>query len=486
MSTKNKVKTLAYLKKPVILSQTAVIVDSLKLFHRLIAIADREVSLQESLTFELTQFPLSLFDHKQCMRKPNKAILGKHLKQLSDVIEPADLNTKLIIDGGWLLYQCSFTPGETFGSIAHKYVTYVKNFQKDVSIVFDGYQSSPKDHDHKRRATSFSSNMIISHNTPCTISKARLLANSHNKSQLILLLSTVFTSNGIEVLIADDNADTLIVKTAIRHGQIKDVEVRAEDTDVLCLLIHHCLTAKNKVFITTSDGAHSINKIRENLTDTELKHLLISHSFSGCDTVSSIYGFGKVKVFKIFSRNDAPEDAFEIFNDLQACKENICRAGEILFQYIYNQVGISLNQQRFEKYNKLIANGKFKPEKLPPTPGAANQHALRAYLQYCDWLLLESQSLNPTDYGWTFTDSFEPVGFIQPIAPESILQFISCNCQVDSTEPSCSTNRCSCRKYGMRCIPACGNYHGLNFDNSASNLEDGDSSHDNEPDQEDI
>ena len=38
----------------------------------------------------------------------------------------------------------------------------------------------------------------------------------------------------------------------------------------------------------------------------------------------------------------------------------------------------------------------------------------------------------------------------------------------------------------MRCMPACGNCHGLNCDNSASNLEDGDGSHDNEPDQEDI
>ena len=32
----------------------------------------------------------------------------------------------------------------------------------------------------------------------------------------------------------------------------------------------------------------------------------------------------------------------------------------------------------------------LKPEKLLPTSGAAMQHELRAYLQYHDWLLLES------------------------------------------------------------------------------------------------
>ena len=107
-------------------------------------------------------------------------------------------------------------------------------------MVFDGYKPSPKDHDHKRRAKYYSSNIILNHNTPCTVSRARFLANSHNKTQLISLLSDVFQANGVEVLIAEDDADTLIVKTAIRYGITKDVEVRVEDTDVICLLVHHC------------------------------------------------------------------------------------------------------------------------------------------------------------------------------------------------------------------------------------------------------
>ncbi len=110
-----------------------------------------------------------------------------------------------------------------------------------------------------------------------------------------------------------------------------------------------------------------------------------------------------------------------------------------LFQYLYKQLEVPLDQIRYEKYNTLIAKGVFKPEKLPPTSGTAIQHALRAYLQYHDWLLLDSQTLDPTEYGWTYTTTYEPVGSHQSIAPESLLQFISCNCQVASIQGSCNT-----------------------------------------------
>ena len=94
------------------------------------------------------------------------------------------------------------------------------------------------------------------------------------------------------------------------------------------------------------------------------------------------------------------------------------------------------------------------------TAGAAVQHALRAYIQYRDWQLLQSQSLDPREYGSAFTGTFEPVGAAEPIAPSTILQFISCNCQLTSDENGCGNNRCTCKRYGMKCIPACGNCHG--------------------------
>ena len=62
------------------------------------------------------------------------------------------------------------------------------------------------------------------------------MANSHNKTQLISLLSDVFQASGVEVLIAENDADTLIVKTAIIYGITKDVEVRVEDTAHCCYL----------------------------------------------------------------------------------------------------------------------------------------------------------------------------------------------------------------------------------------------------------
>ena len=72
---------------------------------------------------------------------------------------------------------------------------------------------------------------------------------------------------------------------------------------------------------------------------------------------------------------------------LKATKEEISEAEVKLFQYLYSNIDKPLNQKR---YDMLMTKGIFKPEKLPTTSGAAMQHALRAYLQYRDWLLLES------------------------------------------------------------------------------------------------
>ena len=210
-----------------------------------------------------------------------------------------------------------------------------------------------------------------------------------------------------------------------------------------------------------------------------IENLLLCHSFSGCDTVSSIYGFGKVNILKKMCHDKAPSEAINKLKGLRALKEDIADAGVRLFQYLYGQQDVPLNQQRYEKYNKLMVKGTFKPEKLPPTSEGAAQHALRSYLQYHDWILLQSQSLDPTEYGWTYNGvSFEPIGSLAEIAPESLIKFISCNCNIDTNGPSCNNYRCTCRKYGLKCIPACGNCHGLECENSKTNATEQDSDED--------
>ena len=127
----------------------------------------------------------------------------------------------------------------------------------------------------------------------------RFFSNANNKHELIKLLSDVFTSNGIEVHVATDDADTMIVSKALKLSLQSEVEIKAEDTDILCLLIHHYSpTHNNDIVMTTRSDSHSIGNIVNALDPTQKELLLFIHSFSGCGTVSSIYGFGKEAILK--------------------------------------------------------------------------------------------------------------------------------------------------------------------------------------------
>ena len=70
-------------------------------------------------------------------------------------------------------------------------------------------------------------------------------------------------------------------------------------------------------------------------------------------------------------------------------------------QYICNGPDSTLGDIRYKMFSRKAAAGVIKPETLPPTEGAAAQHSIRAYLQTRNWILPQSMSLNPSDYGWT-------------------------------------------------------------------------------------
>ena len=119
-------------------------------------------------------------------------------------------------------------------------------------------------------------------------------------------------TNGIRVALAADDADTLIVKQALVEARNGDVEVRAEDTDVLCMIVHHLNLTSNDIHFTTKTGSYSTRSIRNTLPAKELEVLLLAHSFSGCDTTSSIFGLGKIRILRKMASEKAPADALHI------------------------------------------------------------------------------------------------------------------------------------------------------------------------------
>ena len=458
MVTKHKVKSLASLRSGPKVNGEKLVIDSLKLFNRLIVISEREVKTKEVLRFELTPKPMSLFDKNQKLRKPDKAALARSLKACVAPVEQPPC-TSLVVDGGWLLHNVKWEANLTWKDVAESYLRFVKSMGSHrlrITVVFDGYGSSTKDHDHLRRTKNACCDIQIRLDLKIIIAREKFLDNKNNKAQLVLLLAETFSRNGISVQQCSDDADTSIVRAALDEARESPVEVRAEDTDVLVMLIHH--VADHPIFLTTAkETSYDVGKIREALPEIYRRYLIFLHSFSGCDTVSAIFGFSKPTLLSKLCKTDEAERAMDVFMDIRAEKGDIIKAGCDLFKLMFHgKSSKDLEDLRFDIFSKRAATGSIKPEKLPPTTGAAAQHSLRAYLQTRDWLMLQSPSLDARDYGWQLTEQgYAPVPSTDPIAPDYLLTFASCNCAGD-----CSSLRCCCKKQGVKCISACGICHG--------------------------
>ena len=109
----------------------------------------------------------------------------------------------------------------------------------------------------------------------------------------------------------------------------------------------------------------------------------------------------------------------------------------------------------------MFTKGVVDPSKMPPTESAAIQHTLRVYYQCTVWKPLRDFSFDPCLWGWVIEEGvYTPLQSSQECAPSNLLQFIRCKCK-----NSCSSNLCSCKKHGLKCVFACKNCRG-SCDNS--------------------
>ena len=206
---------------------------------------------------------------------------------------------------------------------------------------------------------------MISPDKTSIISKKRLLDNLHNKAELINLLSKTFLDNGICFHQARDDADTLIVRTTLDLSVNCPITARAEDTDILVLLVHQCKDYQNPIYLATGSGTYKVQDIRNELTQRQKSDLIFLYSCTGCDTVSSIYGYGKLNLFKKLTSSNFSEIPSKVFNFLRSSEDSITNSGNQVLRYIYSgRMDIPLHVQRYHTFTWCAAKGMIIPERF--------------------------------------------------------------------------------------------------------------------------
>jgi hypothetical protein len=178
-------------------------------------------------------------------------------------------------------------------------------------VVFDGYQSGPniKDREHQRRAAKHAPDRVFDCSTAAYNQQAMFLANDKNKAAFVMFIKSYLINAGHTVHQAKDDADTLIVKTALNLAKrtIKQpVTVVANDTDMLVLLVFHFTMEMSDIHLMSQTysrkafrtSATSICDVCRQLGPSASRQVLVIHALSRCDTTSSLFELGKPSVWK--------------------------------------------------------------------------------------------------------------------------------------------------------------------------------------------
>ncbi|XP_031784033.1 uncharacterized protein LOC116417072 [Nasonia vitripennis] len=220
---KNKGLSLQTVQSSVKVNKETIPIDPLLLFQRLCVNIDSKSDMEKYVKFELAPFPLSLFTENG-FRKNVKSQMFDFFTRIEAL--PSSTNVVYVIDGGFLLHKVVWQKNDTFEAIIGKYLTFVRrHYTNNSYIIFDGYPnheidnentSSTKTAERLRRKSSSSTPFFqFEQHTKITFSQDKFLSNDKNKNELIKELSKSFRFEGFRTKQAKEDADSLIIHTAI-------------------------------------------------------------------------------------------------------------------------------------------------------------------------------------------------------------------------------------------------------------------------------
>ena len=475
MKRSKQVKTLNEKSKIKVQSESGSVSPQL-LFQRLVTAARYFTDDVSTLfSYELSNYPSSMFDANGFMREPQKSHLADAIWALGDC-SANEISTltdvQYVLDGGSLLHHIPWVRGLTFGRIAQMYADHVSTKYNNAIVVFDGYEKEPstKDQTHRRRTKGIvGTKVIFTKDTPFRSKKDLFLRNSENKQNFIKLLSDTLQDRGCTTILAEGDADLLIAQTAVTSAKDLKTVLIGEDTDLLVLLCYHVDLHGKDIFLKSETKSIAKKKVWDMkktkfvLGQDLCKALPFVHAITGCDTTSRLFGVGKGQALKKATQDLHFKECANSFSSVSS-REDIRMLGEEAIVALYGgapREGLDL--LRFRKFtSKVITNSTFvEIHTLPPTADSATFHIFRAFYQVKQWI--GEDSLNFTDWGWAVENGeCVPVRCSLPPAPEEPLKTIYCKCKT-----ACDTRRCTCKKHGLECSVACAECHGSTCCNSS-------------------
>ena len=193
-----------------------------------------------------------------------------------------------------------------------------------------------------------------------------------------------------------EEADTrLVFHTKQLSRSFKKIVIHTPDTDVLLIAlglateigaeIHMKTGVKSKTRIISLKGIKESLKTRYDVKDVEKvsRALLGLHGFTGCDTISSFAGKGKVKPLKTMMKEDQYINLFATFGDAPELTEAQFNTIQSFVCDMYGHKDTNTNNVRYKMY--AAKHGHLDPKMIPPCADSLRQHSLRACYQVYIW-----------------------------------------------------------------------------------------------------
>ena len=239
-----------------------------------------------------------------------------------------------MVDGGFLLHRVLWQAKESFSVILSKYVQYAKRHFNEGSVIVFVAAKSIKSVERIRRTKKHIAGYVMFDETmAAAMSQEKFLSNSMNKQRLISMLCIKLQNAGFAVKQSEEDADYLIIKSALELEKSSQcVVVVGEDIDLL-IIMAVSTNSETIFFLKPGKGkaedsiyCAEIRNVSQHIRD----NILFLHAFSGCDTTSALFRQGKKKFVNILNN-----PVVKIFNCENACPDDIDKAGQKVLIALY-------------------------------------------------------------------------------------------------------------------------------------------------------